>query len=98
MRRRRTVFGFVVTAALLLGVVWAMPGNAGPTKSFSLNVPATAPAGGTNVSYPLMFKNETPNGNSNIQSLAADVSGGLTIINATAPGGSVAFTATHVQV
>lgn len=98
MRRRRTVFGFVVTAALLLGVVWAMPGNAGPTKSFSLNVPTTAPAGGTNISYPLTFKNVTPDGNSNIQSLTADVSGGLTIINATAPSGTIAFTATHVQV
>src|SRR5262245_32171633 len=98
MRRRRTIVGFVLTAAMLMGVVWAMPGNAAPTKTFSLNVPATAPAGATNLTYLLTFKNETPNGNSNIQSLKADVSGGLTIINATVPSGSISFNSTHVQV
>src|SRR5262245_58956599 len=98
MRRTRTMFGLVLIAALLMGVIWALPGNAAPTKTFSLNVPASAPPGATNLTYLLTFKNETPNGNSNIQSLTADVTGGVTIVNATAPSGSISFTSSHVQV
>ena len=46
--------------------------SAAPEKIFSLNVPASVQGGATGVQYPLTFKNETPSGNSNIQSLHGD--------------------------
>jgi hypothetical protein len=97
MRARRFI-PIGVATVLLMGVVLAQPSTAAPEKMFSLNVPASVQGGATGVQYLLKFKNETPSGNSNIQSLKATVTDGLTITNATAPSGNVTFTANQVSI
>jgi hypothetical protein len=55
----------VAVAALALGLL-ALPGNAAPEKQFSLTFPTSLSAGTQNIT--VVLKNETPNGNSNINS------------------------------
>jgi hypothetical protein len=71
-RGRRPIF-LLVAAALVLAVL-AIPGTAAPQKQFSVNLPcpASAPCFGTKAagaSFRAVFKNETPSGNSTINSL-----------------------------
>src|SRR3954469_9796289 len=66
----------VVMATLVLGLL-ALPGNAAPEKQFSLRFPTSLVAGTQTITVTL--KNETPNGNSNINSFR--------ITAATAPTG-----------
>ncbi|MFL5791753.1 MAG: hypothetical protein ACJ76A_09630 [Actinomycetota bacterium] len=55
----------VVISTVVLGLL-ALPGNAAPEKQFSLTFPTSLTAGTVNI--PVTLKNETPNGNSNINS------------------------------
>jgi hypothetical protein len=55
----------LVAATVVLALL-ALPGNAAPEKQFSLRFPTSVGAGIQNITVPL--KNETPNGNSNINS------------------------------
>ncbi len=99
MRTRWNIAATVAVTALLVGVVWVAPGSAHTVqKIFSLNVPASLVSGATGVQYQMTFKNETPNGNSSIDSLKAKVTSGVTITNATAPSGWVTFTANQVSI
>ena len=67
----------LVAATVVLALL-ALPGNAAPEKQFSLRFPTSLGAGTQNITVTL--KNETPNGNSNINSFritAATAAGGL---------------------
>jgi hypothetical protein len=78
----------LVAAAVVLALL-ALPGNAAPEKQFSLRFPTSLSAGTQTISVPL--KNETPNGNSNINSFritAATAPAGFTI-NSITPGTGV---------
>jgi hypothetical protein len=86
---------------MLVGVVWALPSrahNKNPEKIFSLNVPTSVPGGAVGVSFPLKFVNETPSGNSSVNSLKANVTAGVTITHASAPSGTVSWTGSQVSV
>ena len=75
----------VVVATVVLGLL-ALPGNAAPEKQFSLRFPTSLSAGTQNIS--VVLKNETPNGNSNINSFrltAATAPAGFSI-NSITPG------------
>src|SRR6476646_3429924 len=72
----------VVVATVVLGLL-ALPGNAAPEKQFSLKFPTTLSAGTQNIS--VILKNETPNGNSNINSFRITAAGPVTI-NSISPG------------
>src|SRR6187200_385755 len=78
-----------VVATVVLGLL-ALPGNAAPEKQFSLRFPTSLSAGTQNISVTL--KNETPNGNSNINSFKIAVASaptGFTINSLTlSPGTS----------
>jgi hypothetical protein len=77
---RRSIIA-VVAATVMLGLL-AVPGNAAPEKKFSLKFPTTVSAGVQNI--PVTLKNETPNGNSNINSFtitAANAPAGFSIIS-----------------
>jgi len=74
-----------VVATVVLGLL-ALPGNAAPEKQFSLRFPTSLSAGTQNIS--VVLKNETPNGNSNINSFritAATAPAGFSI-NSITPG------------
>ena len=75
----------VAVATLVLGLL-ALPGNAAPEKQFSLKFPTTLSAGTQNIS--VVLKNETPNGNSNINSFRITASTAPTgfSINSISPG------------
>jgi hypothetical protein len=88
--------GLAVVASVLLGVVVAMPSLAGPEKIFSIRAPASIPSGAQTIS--IVIKNETPSGNSSINSLEILVSGPLTIVGATAPSGDVATTSSSIRI
>ena len=78
----------LVAATVVLALL-ALPGNAAPEKQFSLRFPTSLGAGTQNITVPL--KNETPNGNSNINSFritAATAPAGFTI-NSITPGTGV---------
>ena len=76
-------------AATVVLALLALPGNAAPEKQFSLRFPTSVGAGTQNITVPL--KNETPNGNSNINSFritAATAPAGFAI-NSITPGTGV---------
>jgi len=78
----------LVAATVVLALL-ALPGNAAPEKQFSLRFPTSLSAGTQNIVVPL--KNETPNGNSNINSFritAATAPAGF-VINSITPGTGV---------
>ena len=84
---RRSIIA-AVAATVVLGLL-AIPGNAAPEKQFSLQFPTSLSAGTQNIVVPL--KNETPNGNSNINSFritAATAPAGFAI-NSITPGTGV---------
>ncbi len=61
---RTTILGFL--AAMLM--VFALPSSAAPEKIFSLNMTPTNVAAGAGVSLTATLRNETPSGNSSINS------------------------------
>jgi len=78
----------VVMSTVVLGLL-ALPGNAAPEKQFSLRFPTTLTAGTASIAVTL--KNETPNGNSNINSFRIVASPAPTgfRINSISPGTGV---------
>ena len=83
---RRSIIAAVV-ATVVLGLL-ALPGEAAPEKQFSLTFPTSLTAGTQTISVTL--KNQTPNGNSNINSFRISATGpaGFTI-NSITPGTGV---------
>jgi hypothetical protein len=95
MRKVRGVLVAGVVIALTLGIT-AIPGSAAPEKIFSLQAPGSVPTGTQSIS--LKLANETPSGNSSINSLKITVSGGVTINSASAPSGQVTTTPTGIAI
>ena len=95
MRKVRGVLVAGLVIALTLGIT-AIPGSAAPEKIFSLQAPATVATGTQSIS--LKVTNETPSGNSTINSLKVTVSGGVTINSASAPSGQVTTTSTGIAI
>jgi hypothetical protein len=83
---RKSIIAAVV-ATVVLGLL-ALPGNAAPEKQFSLRFPTSLNAGTQNITFTL--KNETPNGNSNINSFRITATGPTGFaINSITPGSGV---------
>jgi hypothetical protein len=78
----------LVAATVVLALL-ALPGNAAPEKQFSLRFPTSLGAGTQNITVTL--KNETPNGNSNINSFRITGTTAATgfSINSISPGSGV---------
>lgn len=98
-RRTKSVWigSSILTALLLLGVVIAVPSFAAPEKIFSLNAPPTLDAG-THQDVKLRIKNETPSGNSSINSLEVYATGNVTIDDVSVPSGSPTWDETSISI
>lgn len=78
----------VLAAALVLSVVAAAPSFAAPEKIWSINAPSSIPSGPQTIN--LTVKNETPTGNSSINSLTISHSNGvLSIVDVYPPSGTL---------
>jgi hypothetical protein len=98
MRARRALFVATIATTMVLGVISATPSIAGPEKIFSLQAPSSIQAGATGAAVPITITNETPSGNSSINSLTLSVTGGLTITHVSVPSGAASWTAGTVSV
>jgi hypothetical protein len=87
---RTTIVGFL--AAMLMA--FALPASAAPEKIFSLNMSPTNVAAGVGVALTATLRNETPSGNSSINSTVISAPSGYTITAVgTPPSGTAVIAA-----
>ena len=72
---------FVVMSGLALAMLSLAGSAAGPTKQFSINVTQGAVVGPGTSEFWLEIRNETPSGNSTINSMKVTLPGGFKIVN-----------------
>lgn len=82
--------GFLGFVTALVLAAFALPGIAAPAKIYSLNITPTSVASGAATAMTVVLKNETPTGNSSINSYVLSVTSGLTIASASTANGTVA--------